>query len=133
MTASMPDVSVVIPTYNAGPEFEAVLEAISRQRAGFEFEILLVDSGSSDGTVELARRFCARIMSLPKAEFNHGRTRNRAISEARGEFVAMIVQDAVPADALWLEGLVENLVGDEAVAGTYSRQVPRPDCNPFTR
>lgn len=128
-----PDVSVVIPTYNAGPEFEDLLGSLASQRIGLDSEVLVVDSGSSDGTVEMARRFSARVLSLPKSEFNHGRTRNRAISEARGEFVAMIVQDAMPADEAWLEGLVENMAGDEDLAGTYSRQIPRPDCNPFTR
>lgn len=133
MALDTPDVSVVIPTYDAGPEFESVLEAVFNQRSDFTYEVLVVDSGSSDGTLKLARRYPARILNVPKPEFNHGGTRNRGISETRGEFVAMIVQDALPADESWLQGLVENLAGDEKVAGVYSRQVPRPDCNPFTR
>jgi rhamnosyltransferase len=133
VTQRAPDISVVIPTYNAGPEFEEVLEAVSSQRTDFACELLVVDSGSTDGTLEVARRHSARVLCLPKSEFNHGSTRNRGISEARGEFVAMIVQDALPADNLWLQGLVENLASDERVAGVYSRQVPRPECNPFTR
>jgi len=47
--------------------------------------------------------------------------------------VVMTVQDALPADNRWLHKLVENMVGDEMVAGVYSRQIPRPDCNPFSR
>ncbi len=133
MTQSTPDVSIVIPTYNAGPEFGGVLEAISGQRSDFAHEVLVVDSGSSDGTIEAARRHSARVLRRPKSEFNHGGTRNRGISEARGEFVVMIVQDAMPADELWLQGLAENLANDERVAGSYSRQIPRPDCNPFAR
>jgi rhamnosyltransferase len=133
VTRGGPEVSVIIPTYNAGPGFGEVLEAISGQRSGFAYEVLVIDSGSTDGTPELARRYSARTLSVPRSEFNHGGTRNRAISEARGEYVAMLVQDAVPADEAWLGGLVENLAGDEAVAGAYSRQIPREDCNPFTR
>lgn len=133
MSQGTPDVSIVIPTYNAGMEFDGVLEALAGQRSDFTYEILVVDSGSSDGTLELAREHSARVLSVPKSEFNHGGTRNRGISEARGEFVAMIVQDAVPVDEMWLQGLVENLVNSEKVAGVYSRQIPRPDCNPFSR
>lgn len=133
MSRDVPDVSVIIPTYNAGPEFEKVLEALSGQRSDFTHEVLVVDSGSSDGTLEVARRYSARVLRVPKSEFNHGGTRNRGISEARGEFVAMIVQDALPADELWLQGLVENLANDQRVAGAYSRQIPRADSNPFTR
>lgn len=133
MPQGAPDVSILIPTYNAGPEFEETLEALSRQRSDYACEILLVDSGSADGTLELARRYGARVSSVPKAEFNHGGARNLGFAEARGEFVAMTVQDAVPADELWLQGLAENLANDERVAGVYSRQIPRPACNPFTR
>lgn len=133
MAQSKPDASIVIPTYNAGPGFEKVLDAISNQRSDFTYEILVVDSGSSDGTPQLARESSARVLDVHRSEFNHGGTRNLGISESRGEFVAMIVQDAVPADGLWLQGLVENLANDEKVAGVYSRQIPRPGCNPFTR
>ena len=133
MAQDGPDVSIIIPTYNAGPDFEKILRAISGQRSDFTHEILVVDSGSSDGTLDLARTYGARIVGIPRSGFNHGGTRNRGISEARGEFVAMIVQDAIPADEWWLQGLVENLANDERVAGAYSRQIPREDCNPFTR
>jgi rhamnosyltransferase len=128
-----PDVSVMIPTYNAGPDFEETLRAIRGQRSHFTHEVLVVDSESSDGTPDLARKYGARALTVPRSEFNHGGTRNRGISEARGEFVVMTVQDAVPADDSWLEGLVENLANDERVAGAYGRQIPREDCNPFTR
>lgn len=124
---------MIIPTYNAGPGFEEVLEAVCGQRSSLAYEVLVIDSGSTDGTPELARRYSARTLGVPRSEFNHGGTRNRAISEAHGEYVAMLVQDAVPADEAWLEVLVENLAGDAAVAGAYSRQIPREDCNPFTR
>lgn len=133
MVQGKPDVSILIPTYNAGECFERLLEALSGQRTDFAYEILLVDSGSTDATLELARRYAARVSSVPKTEFNHGGTRNRGFAEARGELVAMTVQDAVPADELWLQGLAENLANDERVAGAYSRQIPRLDCNPFTR
>jgi rhamnosyltransferase len=133
VTQGRPEVSVIIPTRNAGPGFEEVLAAVRGQRSDLAYEVLVVDSGSSDGTPELARRHAARTLSIPRSEFNHGGTRNLGISEARGEFVAMIVQDAVPADESWLGALVENLAADERVAGAYSRQIPRPDCNPFTR
>jgi rhamnosyltransferase len=127
------EASVLIPTYNAGDEFAAVLDAITGQQAGFGYEVLLVDSGSTDGTMELARRHSARVLSIPKAKFSHGGARNYGISEARGEYVAMTVQDAIPSDEHWLAKLVENMARDERVAGVYSRQIPRPDCNPFSR
>ncbi len=134
MTASAnATVSVLIPTYNAGRGFAELLEAISAQECSLGYELLLVDSGSTDGTTELARRYGARVLSVSKSGFTHGGARNYGISEACGEYVAMTVQDAVPADEQWLEKLVGNMDADERVAGVYSRQIPRPDCNPFSR
>jgi rhamnosyltransferase len=126
-------VSVVVPTLNAGPEFEELLEKISIQEGDFEREVIVVDSGSTDGTVELARRYGARVHQIRKEEFNHGATRNLGVSLARGEYVALTVQDAVPLDERWLGAMVENFERDERVAGVYSRQIPRPDASPLTR
>ena len=128
-----PKTSVVIPTYNAGYGFEKLLESISEQRTDFAYEILVVDSGSTDGTVDVARRFGATVHKIPKSEFNHGATRNLGITLSEGEYVALVVQDALPLDEHWLAALVENLERDELVAGVYGRQVPHPGSGALTR
>lgn len=132
MTQSAPRASVVIPTKNAGPLFREVLDALRGQELFGGFEVLVVDSGSTDGTAELAEKLAERVLRIPPAEFNHGRTRNLAVSRTRGEFVALLVQDATPADKNWLSRLVDCFA-DPQVAGAYSRQIPRPDCPPLIR
>ena len=126
-------VSIVIPTLNAGPGFEDLLEKISVQEGNFDREVLVVDSGSTDGTDELARRYGAIVHQISKAEFNHGATRNLGISLARGEYVILTVQDAVPFDERWMAAMVENLERDERVVGVYGRQIPHPDSSALTR
>jgi glycosyltransferase involved in cell wall biosynthesis len=129
-----PKVSVVIPTLNeASFKFEELLKKISTQEEDFEREVLVIDSGSTDGTVELARRYGAIVHQIRRQEFNHGATRNLGISLARGEYVALIVGDAVPVDERWLATMVENLEQDEQVAGVYSRQIPHPEASALTR
>ena len=129
-----PKVSVVIPARNeAGHKFEALLRALDAQVTDFEFEVILVDSGSTDGTVELARRYGARVKEIPASEFDHGGTRNLGISMSRGEYVALVVGDAVPVDEHWLSAMVENLERDERVAGVYGRQIPHPEASILTR
>jgi len=126
-----PLASVVIPVLNGGSRLCACLEAVAAQDFPGGFELLVIDSGSTDGSAELAERF-GRVIRIPGEEFNHGLTRNRAIAESRGRAVALLVQDAVPQNRDWLKALVEAVLSP-GVAGVYSRQVPRPDCPPFIK
>src|SRR5689334_11328597 len=106
-------VSIVIPKKNAGAEFRKILAAIRRQTR--TSEIVVVDSGSSDGTVEVAREFGAIVKSIPPESFNHGETRNDGIREAAGSLCVMLVQDAVPVGEDWLENLLSPLSDDRVV------------------
>ena len=127
-----PDVSVVIPTKNAGPLLREVLGKVRAQDTSRHVEIVAFDSGSTDGTVAMLREFGARVTEIPPSEFNHGLTRNQAIASARAPLVVLLTQDAVPADARWLEALLAPFE-DEEVAGTYARQIPRAAADALTR
>jgi rhamnosyltransferase len=126
-------VSVVIPTFDAGPGFRELLRMLDAQEGDFERELVVVDSGSTDGTAELAARHGAVLHSVPKARFDHGATRDLGISLSSGEYVALTVQDAVPLDERWLVTMVENLRRDGRIAAVYGRHVPRPDAGVLTR
>jgi rhamnosyltransferase len=123
-------VSLVVPTLDAGEILGELLASLDRQDAGVDLERIAVDSGSTDGTVERLRAHGFAVEGIPRREFDHGATRDRAIRRARGEVVVLLTQDAVPADPSWLRRLLEPYE-DPRVAGVYCRQVPRPDCNPI--
>jgi rhamnosyltransferase len=123
-------VSIVIPTLNAGLGFDGLLTIIASQAIGEPFEVVVVDSESSDGTPELAERRGARVHRIRRADFNHGETRNLGVEVATGEFVAFLSQDAMPRDDGWLQELLEPF-SDPRVAGVYSRVVPRSDATPL--
>lgn len=127
-----PEVSIVLPTRNAGPRLGEVLTAIRTQDSARPLEIVAFDSSSSDGTVALLRHHGARITEIPASEFNHGETRNQAIASSRGRFIILLTQDAVPANRDWLEALLAPFA-DEQVAGSYARQIALPDADALTR
>ena len=120
-------VSVIIPTLNSGPVLERVLGSIRQQRGIGNLEILVVDSGSTDGTIELARRYDAVVREVPQAEFNHGATRDAAAEHASGEILLMTVQDAILAGPDALRTLVLELEDDPRMIGISPRQIPRAD------
>lgn len=123
--------TVAIPTLNAGSGFERTLAAVRDQHTSAEVELLVCDSGSRDGTVSIARRFGARIIEIPRTSFSHGGTRNLLMSEARGDHVAFLTQDAVPATEAWLTELLRafSLAPDVGLAfGPYR---PAPGASPM--
>jgi len=126
-------VSIVIPTRNGGARIRSVLDAIARQKASGPIEMIVVDSGSTDGTLALAEERADTVIRVEVDGFNHGATRNLGIDRARSEFVVMLVQDAVPLGEDWLETLVAPLRHDEHLAGTFARQVPERAASPLTR
>jgi len=121
-------VSVVVLTKNAGPLFRETLEAVFSQRVDERLEVLLVDSGSTDETLEIARGYPARVLGIEPGEFDHGHTRNLGILHTTGRWIVLLTQDAVPADENWLRPLVEA-VRERGVAGAYSRVLPRADAS----
>jgi rhamnosyltransferase len=123
-----PTVSIVIPTLNGGPLFADVLARLRSQQYPLTPELLIIDSGSTDNTLDAARAHNAKILQIDKKDFDHGLTRNRGIELSTGDIVLLLTQDALPADDL----LIQNLVAafdDFQVAGAFARQVPRPDAD----
>jgi rhamnosyltransferase len=126
-------VSIVVPTRNGMRTLPALLTAIARQRVDCPVELVAVDSGSTDGTVELLQRHGAAVIGIQPDEFDHGLTRNLGIERSHGELVVLIVQDALPATDGWLAELIAPLRADPAIAGVFGRQSPRPEASALTR
>ena len=129
-------ISLVIPTWNGGPRFRRVLEALASQALPEEedgkFELVVIDSGSSDGTRELAAAFGAFVERIDQRDFNHGATRNLGIELSSGEIIALLTQDALPLGPAYLANLTRPF-RDPAVDGCYARQVPCDDCDPLLK
>ncbi|MGQ5711028.1 glycosyltransferase family 2 protein [Desulforudis sp. DRI-14] len=127
-------VTVTILTKNPGPIFREVLSAVLSQETTWPYEVLVVDSGSSDGTVDFVRQHSGvRLVKIKSGDFGHGRTRNLAVSMARGQYVAMLTHDAKPANNKWLSNLVKPLEANLSVAGVFGRHIAYPNHTPCTK
>lgn len=129
---ALPSVTVAYVTKNGAPWLDDSLRAVRAQQGPFTIaEVLAIDSGSTDGTLEILARHGVRTRQIAPHEFGHGRTRNLAAREATGDLVVFLTQDATPANERWLAPLVATLTSDPLVAGVWSRHAPRPDCHPM--
>ncbi len=122
-------VTVAIPVLNGSEYLDEVLAAVRAQEVEAEVELLVVDSGSTDGSLEIAGRHGARVHEIPKSEFSHGGTRNLMMELAKGERVAFLTQDATPAHERWLAALLEGFEQAEDVAAVFGPHVAREDAS----
>lgn len=134
MDSTTPKVTVLIPTKNGGEAFQKVLARVVAQKTPWNYEVLIIDSGSNDDTLETCRRFPeVRVHTIAPEEFGHGKTRNLGVSMAKGEFVALLTQDALPLNECWLEAMVAAIEADPTIAGAFGRHIAYPDASPFVR
>jgi glycosyltransferase involved in cell wall biosynthesis/2-polyprenyl-3-methyl-5-hydroxy-6-metoxy-1,4-benzoquinol methylase len=124
-------VSIVIPTKNAGPDFESTLMKIRNQKRLKNIEIIIVDSGSTDNTVGIAKEYECNVFPIKPEDFNHGLTRNFGAEQATGDYIVFMVQDAIPIGEYWLYNMLKPFIGDQKIAAVTCRQVPRSDADLF--
>lgn len=132
ITSEPRPVSVVIPTWNGGRRFERVLEVLARQDLPGGLQLVVIDSGSRDGTREAAEAAGALILEQDQATFNHGAARNTAIEASAGAVVVLLTQDALPIGSSFVTNLLKPF-SDAAVDGAYGRQFPLPNSDPILK
>ncbi len=115
-------ISVIIPTLNAVAHVEDLITRLKNQLQQVE-QIIVVDSGSSDGTVNLAEALGVEVLEITPGSFDHGTTRNLAAEQASGNILIFMTQDALPANRETIDRLIEPLKDDLTVV-SYARQVP---------
>jgi O-antigen biosynthesis protein len=123
---TLPTVAVVIPVKDGARWLGDVLDALLAQGPD---EVLVIDSGSSDPSVELARARGVDVLEIRPAEFGHGRTRNLGASRTRSELIAFLTQDATPLPG-WLDAYRRGFA-DPAVGAAFGPHVPRDDTSPM--
>lgn len=116
-------ISVFIPVKNGAGWIQPCIEHIMQQTCYDRTEIVIVDSGSTDNTLDILKEYPVTVYSIPPHEFNHGSTRNLALQYCRGEYIVMTVQDAKAANEVWLEELLKGFDVTTNVAGVCGMQI----------
>ncbi|PYQ16395.1 MAG: hypothetical protein DMF79_18635 [Acidobacteria bacterium] len=125
-------VSVVIPVKNAGPEFPDLLARMRGQKGFRNVEIVVVDSGSTDRSVETAAALGAKVLEIAPEAFSHSHARNLGAEHASGEYLLFTVQDALPPSDLWLHQMFSAMKRHDVVAVSCGEE-PRADSDLFYR
>lgn len=124
-------INVIIPVKNGEKTLEKCLEAISRQTIADELEIIVLDSCSTDKSVEIAVKYNARVINIPDGTFNHGLTRNMGVKYANDNLLYFTVQDAYLAEASQLEKMAAHFADKELQAVVGMQAISNdPDKNP---
>lgn len=127
------DVTIVIPVKNGGMLLKKVLDAVFAQKTTYTYEVICVDSGSSDQTVSLIGQYEIHLYRIPADEFGHGKTRNYGASKGTGTYIVFLTQDALPANEHWLQNFIDAMRLDPEIVGGFGIHYPYPDCNLIDR
>lgn len=123
----MTGISVVIPVKDGERYLGELLDAVAREGAD---EVLVIDSGSTDRSREIARAAGVELLEIAPASFGHGRTRNLGAERTSGELICFLTQDATPLPG-WLDAYRAAFALDERVGVAYGPHRPRPDTSPM--
>lgn len=129
-----PTLTVVILTFNGEDYLERILRALREQKYENRLDTLIVDSGSTDSTLQIIERFPeVRLVQIPNTDFGHGKTRNYAASLADSEIVAYLTHDAVPNSDQWATEIVRPFLLSSDIVAVMGKQTPRPGCFPLLK
>jgi glycosyltransferase involved in cell wall biosynthesis len=121
------EVSVVIPVKDGERYLEELLDALAREGPA---ETLVIDSGSRDRSLQIARAAGVEVLEIEPSEFGHGRTRNLGAERTSGELICFLTQDATPCPG-WLAAYVEAFGLEEHTGAAYGPHLPRPGTSPM--
>jgi len=122
------NISIIIPTFNAEKYLPDLLEKLNNQTVSFE--LIIIDSSSTDTSVSIAKQYTNNIIIIPQIEFDHGGTRTKAAKVASGEIIVFLTQDALPYDNQSIEKILEPFK-DEKIGAAYGKQLAYEETSLF--
>ena len=112
MSFKNPLISIVIRAYNEEKHIRKLMDGIFSQEIDNPFEVIMVDSGSVDRTLDIVSGYRARIVNITPKEFSFGRSLNRGIKESKGDYLVFISAHCYPKKKDWLRNIIRPF-GDD--------------------
>ena len=132
MSSLPPAVSVVMRSFNEGWAIGETIRQLFSQDYPGEIEWVVIDSGSSDGSMDIIRNANphnpAKIIQIPLGTYVPGVVLNQGVRATSHEWIVFLNADATPQNPLWLRNMLAPCIGVPNFGAGYSRQIPRPDC-----
>lgn len=123
--------AVVVPTCNGGAVWAECAKAISTQSVKPEI-VYVIDSSSEDNSVQIAKSYDFKVKIIPRREFNHGGTRNKAAKELdTTDVLVFLTQDAILDNSTALETMLSYFIEDHDIAAVCGRQIPHYKASPL--
>lgn len=123
-------VSFIIRTLNEGRTLGKVIELINKLEDKYDKEIIIVDSGSTDNTIEIANKYKCKIVKISKSEFSWGRSLNRGIQHSSGDYIVIISAHCFIKDNNFLKNAI-TYINNYGIAAVYGQQIAIPFVDPF--
>ena len=114
------NISVIIPTFNGAKDLTVMLPKLNMQKGLKSIEIVVVDSGSTDGSVEISKSNSAKVIEISQKDFSHSYARNLGAENATQKYLLFMVQDALPSSELFIYNMLCSLKKHSAVAASCS-------------
>jgi rhamnosyltransferase len=126
-----PRASIIIRCRDEARDIGGVLCAVFSQKRAEPFEVIAVDSGSTDGTLDILRRFPVRLVQIPPEAFSFGRALNVGCGAARGEILVSLSAHVYPRHARWLAAHLRHFADPKVAATCKGTTFLRQDAAAF--
>lgn len=121
-------VSIVMRSFNEAWAIGDTIRQVYAQDFPGEIELIVIDSGSSDGSIEIIRKTPARLIQIPLGTYVPGVVLNQGAAAASHDWIIYLNADATPVGENWLSALLVPCLASGNFGAGFSRQIPRPDC-----
>ncbi|KPJ56689.1 hypothetical protein AMJ49_04245 [Parcubacteria bacterium DG_74_2] len=114
-------ISIVIRAYNEEKHIKKLMEGVFNQDIGEPFEVIVVDSGSTDKTLDIISNYQVKIVHIAPKQFSFGYSLNRGIKESKGDYLVFISAHCYPKRKDWLKSIIRPFE-DDKVGLVYGKQ-----------